>query len=196
MGPLVEAHCKQHFFGFFWLTATLARNCPQHIALPPLVSVRTRPSLKFLFISSEHMERACALSAGWPSVLSRRKLLFVSAIKQIAAQWFQLTSKSSFAGSNSYIRTWNVLFRLCSEALQTIMSLVRSGFSLLFFFFFFGWLFPVPHTSPSLTCPFEAAPTSPMRSPRRSTRAPVWLTPGGLLVTRHKKWQYNGDKGD
>lgn len=41
------------------------------------------------------MERVCALSAGWPSVLSRRKLLFVRAIKQIAAQWFQLTSKSS-----------------------------------------------------------------------------------------------------
>lgn len=28
-------------------------------------------------------------------MLSLRKLLFVSAIKQIAAQWFQLTSKSS-----------------------------------------------------------------------------------------------------
>lgn len=54
-------------------------------------------------------------------MISLRKLLFVSAIKQIATQWFQLSSKGPFTGSNSSIKICKVLFHSVLEA-STIYS--------------------------------------------------------------------------
>ena len=49
--------------------------------------------------------------------------------------------KGLFTGSNSYIKTWNVLFGLCASVLRTIMSPFTKGFFLSLLAFFFCWLF-------------------------------------------------------
>ena len=74
-------------------------------------------------------------------MLSRRKLLFVSAIKQIAAQWFRLTSKSSSQAVIVISKPEMYYLGCVLQSSERLCPPLQKGFSFSFCFFFFCWLF-------------------------------------------------------
>lgn len=121
-------------------------------------------------------------------MLSLRKLLFVSAIKQIAAQWFQLTSKSP---SQAVI----VISKPEMHYLVNVLGFLFHDYVLVQETVFFPcWLFFHSIYSSALFS-LKRTQITPVSS-LCSTRVPARLTPGGLLVTGHKECHRSRDGDD
>lgn len=87
-------------------------------------------------------------------MLSLRKLLFVSAIKQIAAQWFQLTSKSSSQAVIVISKPEIYYLGYVLESSKRFCPRSEEGFLFLL-------TFSIPYTPPPLPRFSEAPPHHP-----------------------------------
>ena len=96
-------------------------------------------------------------------MLSRRKLLFVSAIKQIAAQWFQLTSKGSSQAVIVISKPEMYYLGCVLQSSERLCPPLQKGFSFSFGFFFL-LTFQIPSQSLAALHVFEASQITPVHS--------------------------------